>query len=99
LASGAAPTTSRSSLGVSAVVGFILLALRVVVQPLLGSAADVGNYPDFGVGGHWAQQAAGVADVFFADKNIDVFADVALLGGDAVAQRGVEEPEGGEGVG
>ena len=28
-----------------------------------------------------------------------MFADVALLGGDAVAERGVEEPESGEGVG
>jgi hypothetical protein len=54
------------------------------------AARDGGDDGDFGVGREGSGEAAGVADVFVADEEVDVFADLALFSEDAVADAGVE---------
>ena len=57
------------------------------------SAADGrndGNFESFGDG---SGEAAGVADIFVSDEDVDVLADNALFVDDAVADSGMERPE------
>ena len=63
------------------------------------AAGDGGDDRDFRVGRERSGKAAGVADVFIADEEIDVFADLALFGENAVANAGVEGVKGGQGIG
>src|SRR5256885_17162588 len=63
------------------------------------AAGDGGDYGDFGVGREGSGEAAGVADVFVADEEGDVFADLALFGEDAVANAGGEGVKGRQSVG
>ena len=69
------------------------------MRKLGSAAADGGDYGDFGVGRKGSGEAAGVADVFVADEEVDVFADLALFGDDAIADAGVERVKSGQGVG
>jgi len=59
------------------------------------AAGDGGDYGDFGGRREGSGEAAGVADVFVADEEVDVFADLALFGEDAVANAGVERVKSG----
>lgn len=59
----------------------------------MSAAADRGNNRNFALGSERAGETAGVVNIFFAYKNIDVLPDVSLLGGDTVAQAGVKGPE------
>ena len=63
------------------------------------AAGDGGDYGDFGVGWEGSGEAAGVADVFVADEEVDVFADLALFGENAIANARVEGAEGRQGIG
>ena len=63
------------------------------------SAAAYGrNYQNLRAGWDGGRQAVGEADSFFADKDIDVLANLALLVQDAVLQGGMEAPQRGEGL-
>ena len=55
----------------------------------LEPAADGWDYGDGGVGGEGRGQAAGVADGFVADEDVDVLAELAFFVEDAVAQAGI----------
>ena len=65
----------------------------------MSAAGDGGDDGDFGVGGKGCGEAAGIANAFVADEDVDVFADMALLGDDAIANTGVKRIQGGESVG
>ena len=54
------------------------------------TAGDGGDDGDFGVGREGSGETSGVADIFFADENVDVFADLALLVDDAIANAGMK---------
>ena len=54
------------------------------------TAGDSGDDGDFGVGREGGGEAAGVAHVFVADEDVDVFADLAFFGDDAIANAGIE---------
>jgi hypothetical protein len=51
---------------------------------------DDGNFESFADG---SGEAAGVADIFVSDEDVDVLADLALFVHDAVADAGMEPPE------
>jgi hypothetical protein len=51
---------------------------------------DDGNFESFADG---SGEAAGVADIFVSDEDVDVLADLALFVDDAVASAGMEPPE------
>jgi hypothetical protein len=51
---------------------------------------DDGNLESFLDG---SGEAAGVADIFVSDEDVDVLADLALFVDDAVAGAGMEPPE------
>jgi len=59
----------------------------------LHAATNGGDYRDGGVGAEGSGQAAGVADRFVADEDIDVFAELAFFGEKAVAQSWVSGSE------
>ena len=67
--------------------------LRIIKTAAVQTAADGGDYGDGGVRGEGSGQAIGVADGFVADENIDVFAELAFFGENAIAQAGVSGPE------
>ena len=67
--------------------------LRVNKTAALQTAADGGDYGDGGVGGEGSGQATGVADGFVAYENVDVFAELAFFGENAIAQSWVSGPE------
>ena len=46
-----------------------------------------------------SRQSARISGILITDKNIDVLANLSLLGGDAVANARVESPEEGQGIG
>lgn len=56
------------------------------------SAADGGNNRNIRIYGNETRQPSGIANVFVADKNVDVFAHLALLGDDAIAEAGIKLP-------
>jgi len=55
-----------------------------------GSAADGGNDGDDGRGEERSSEAPGVARILVADKHVDVLAQAALFGEDAIADAGIE---------
>ena len=57
------------------------------------SAADCGNDGNFESFADGSGEAAGVADIFVSDEDVDVLADLALFVDDAVADAGMERPE------
>jgi len=63
------------------------------------AAGDGGDDGDFGVGREGGGEAACVAHVFFADEDVDVFADLALFVDDAIANAGMKGIEKRQGVG
>jgi hypothetical protein len=63
------------------------------------SAADGGDDGDFQSFVDGGGEAAGVADIFVSEEDVDVLADLALFVDDAVADAGIERPERGERVG
>ena len=63
------------------------------------AAGDSGDDGDFGIGRKEGCEAAGVTHVFFTDKNVDVFADLALLVDDAIANAGMKGIKKRQGVG
>ncbi len=56
-------------------------------------AADGGDDGDGGVGGEGSGEAAGVADGFVADEDVDMLAELAFFVEDAVAQAGIHGEE------
>ena len=66
---------------------------------MFSAAADGWDDGDFAVGGEERGEAAGIANVFVADEDVDVLADLALLGDDAVANAGVERVKGRQRIG
>jgi hypothetical protein len=65
----------------------------------MSSAADGGDDGNFESFADDSGEAAGVADIFVSDEDVDVLADLALFVDDAVADTGMERPERGERVG
>ena len=61
-------------------------------------AANGRDDGDGGVGGEGSGQATDVADGFVAHKDVDVFADLAFLGDDAIAEAWIPRPQEFEGV-
>src|SRR5690242_8851439 len=57
------------------------------------SAADGRDDRDLGAVLQGRLQAAGIAGVFVADEDVDVLADLSLLGNDAVADRRILFPQ------
>ena len=54
--------------------------------------ADGGDDRNLGGHGQGSDQATGVADGFVADKDVDVFADLAFPGDDAIAEAWIPRP-------
>lgn len=63
------------------------------LKSVLLAAADSGDDGDGGVGGEPGGEAAGVADGFVADEDVDVLAELAFFVEDAVAQAGMNGEE------
>jgi hypothetical protein len=63
------------------------------------SAADGGDDGNFISFANGSGEAAGVTDIFAADEDVDVLADLALFVDDAVTDAGMERPERGQGIG
>lgn len=63
-------------------------------MPELQAAGDGGYDADFCVRGNRGGEPVQVANVFFANKNVDVLARLAGFGEDAVAQTGIGEEKG-----
>ena len=57
------------------------------------SAADGGDDGNFESFAEGSGEAAGVADIFVSDEDVDVLADLALFVDNAVADAGMERPE------
>ena len=68
------------------------------LKSVLLAAADSGDDGDGGVGGEGSGQATDVAGGFVAHKDVDVFADLAFLGDDAIAEAWIPRPQEFEGV-
>jgi len=62
------------------------------------AAADSRKDRDFGAGSKAGGEVTGVADVLVADKDVDMFAETAFLGDNAVADARIFLPEFIEGV-
>ena len=63
------------------------------VAGFLSAAADGRDDRNLGSGGDGTHKPAGVANIFVSDKYIDVFANLSLLGYDAISNARVEYPQ------